>query len=158
MTRSIPAPNPSIPSADRRTDHEPKRRKTMPHNRLATLANLRTEIVSGSCNPSPGLIELAGRLTVDPQYKSLLHKIAENRPKAAALLWIRISDHLSGAQRLEALALAAEFAFQGGSPRATAQLIVRAAATSEREHLEFPPLLDILKLDHTVRDHLPAAA
>ncbi|MUL48387.1 hypothetical protein FZI85_27740 [Mycobacterium sp. CBMA293] len=130
----------------------------MPHNRLATLANLRTEIVSGSCNPSPGLIELAGRLTVDPQYKSLLHKIAENRPKAAALLWIRISDHLSGAQRLEALALAAEFAFQGGSPRATAQLIVRAAATSEREHLEFPPLLDILKLDHTVRDHLPAAA
>ncbi|MFC6130259.1 hypothetical protein ACFP2H_28080 [Mycolicibacterium llatzerense] len=126
----------------------------MPHNRIATLANLRTELVSGSGNPSPGLIQLAGKLVVDPQYKLMLHKIAQHRPKAAALLWMKIAEHLSGAQRLEALALAAEFAFQCGSPRTTAELITRAEDTARSEHLEFPPLLDILKLDHTVRDHL----
>jgi len=126
----------------------------MPHNRIATLAHLRTEIVSGSCNPSTGLVLLAGKLVVDPQFKTALHKIADRRPKAAALMWIRISDQLRGAQRLEALALAAEFAFQGGSPRATAELITRAQDAARAEHLAFPPLLDILKLDHTVRDHL----
>ena len=131
----------------------------MSYNRIAILAHLRTQLVNGTCNPSRGLAELAGRLVVDDTFnKTMLYKIADRRPLAAALLWIRIADHLSGQARVESLALAAVFAFKGGNPGIAATLITRADVAARRDHTEFPPMLSILKLDHRVRDHLPHAA
>ena len=77
----------------------------MCYNRIAILADLRTELVNGTCNPSPGLAELAAPLLVDHTFKTMLYKIADRRPLPAALLWIRIADQLSGQARIEALTL-----------------------------------------------------
>lgn len=132
----------------------------MSHNRIAILADLRTQLVNRTCNPSRGLAELAGRLLVDDTFnKTLLYKIADRRPLAAALLWIRIADHLSGQPRIEALTLAAVFAFNAGNPGLAATHITTAdVATRRTEHTEYPPMLKILKLDHRVRAHLPHTA
>ncbi|KPN46864.1 hypothetical protein [Mycobacterium intracellulare] len=129
----------------------------MSYNRIAILAALRTELVDGGCNPSRGLAELAGRLLGDDSFdKTMLHKIAEHRPLAAALLWTRIADQLGGQPRIEALALAAVFAFNAGNPGLTAGLIDRVDVAARRDHTEFPAMLRILKLDHRVRAHLAA--
>ena len=57
----------------------------MSYNRIAILAELRTELVTGTCNPSRGLAELAGRLVVDETFnKTLLYKIADRRRLAVA--------------------------------------------------------------------------
>jgi hypothetical protein len=85
----------------------------MCYNRIAVLADLRTELVNGTCNPSRGLAELTAPLLVDDRFKTMLYKIADRRPLPAALLWIRIADQLSGQARIEALTLAAVFALQG---------------------------------------------
>ena len=131
----------------------------MSYNRIAILADLRTQLVNRTCNPSRGLAELAGRLVVDDTFnKTLLYKIADRRPLAAALLWIRIADQLSAQPRIEALTLAAVFALTGGNPAICATLITRAVIAARRDHTELPPMIDILKLDHRVRDHLPHVA
>lgn len=132
----------------------------MSYNRIAILADLRTLLVNRSCNPSRGLAELAGRLLVDDTFnKALLYKIADRRLLAAALLWIRIADHLSGQPRIEAFALAAVFAFNAGNPGLAATYITAAdVATRRIERTEYPAMLDVLKLDHRVRAHLPHAA
>jgi hypothetical protein len=130
----------------------------MAHNRIATLAHLRTELINRTCNPDPALAELAGRLTIDPKFRAALLKIADGRPLPAALMWIRIADHLSGQPRVEALGLAAIFAFRGGNPGIAATLITRAEVAARRDHTEFPPVLDVLKLDHRIREHLAYVA
>lgn len=131
----------------------------MSYNRIAVLAALRTQLVSASPNPSRGLAELAGRLVLDDTFnKTLLHNIAQRRPLPAALLWIRIADHLSGQARIESLTLAAIFALAGGNPGITARLIDRVDVSARRDHTEFPPILDVLKLDHRVREQLHAVA
>jgi hypothetical protein len=129
----------------------------MCYNRIAILANLRTELVNGTCNPSRGLAELTAPLLVDDRFKTMLYKIADRRPLPAALLWIRIADQLSGQARIEALTLAALFALQGGNPGIAATLITRVDVATRRDHTEIPAMLDILKLDHRVRAHLPQA-
>jgi hypothetical protein len=129
----------------------------MCYNRIAVLADLRTELVNGTCNPSRGLAELAAPLLVDDRFKTMLHKIADRRPLPAALLWIRIADQLSGQARIEALTLAAVFALQGGNPGSAATLITRVSVATRRDRTEIPAMLDILKLDHRVRAHLPQA-
>lgn len=129
----------------------------MCYNRIAILADLRTELVDGRCNPTRGLAELAAPLLVDDTYKTLLHKIAEHRPLRAALLWSRIADHLSGQPRIEALTLAALFALKGGNPGISATFITRVDVEVRRRHTEAPPMIEVLKLDHRVRDHLPHA-
>ena len=68
----------------------------MCYNRIAVLADLRTELVNGTCNPSRGLAELTAPLLVDDRFKTMLYKIADRRRLPAALLWIRIADQLSG--------------------------------------------------------------
>ena len=131
----------------------------MCYNRIAVLADLRAELINGTCNPSRGLAELAAPLLLDDRFKTALHKIADHRPLAAALLWIRIADHLSGQARIEALALAATFAFNGGNPGIAATLITRVDVAYRRlERTEYPQMLSILKRDHRVRSHLPLAA
>jgi hypothetical protein len=132
----------------------------MSYNRIAVLADLRTQLVDRTCNPSRGLAELAGRLVVDDTLnKELLYKIADGRPLAAALLWMRIADQLSAQPRIEALTLAAVFAFRGGNPHIAATEITRAEVeAARRDHTELPPMVNILKLDHRVRDHLPHVA
>ena len=129
----------------------------MCYNRIAVLADLRTELVNGTCNPSRGLAELTAPLLVDDRFKTMLYKIADRRPLPAALLWIRIADQLSGQARIEALTLAALFALQGGNPGIAATLITRVDVATRRDHTEIPAMLDILKLDHRVRAHLPQA-
>jgi hypothetical protein len=129
----------------------------MSYNRIAILADLRTELVNGTCNPSRGLAELAASLLNDDSYKTLLYKIAAGRTLRAALLWSRIADHLNGQSRVEALTLAAVFALQGGNPGISATLITRVDVAARRDHTEVPAMIDILKLDHRVRDHLPHA-
>lgn len=129
----------------------------MCYNRIAVLADLRTELVNGTCNPSRGLAELTAPLLVDDRFKTMLYKIADRRPLPAALLWIRIADQLSGQARIEALTLAAVFALQGGNPGIAATLITRVSVATRRDHTENPAMLDILKLDHRVRAHLPQA-
>lgn len=131
----------------------------MSYNRIAVLAALRTELVTGHCTPSRGLAELAGRLVVDDTFNhTMLHKIAEHRPLAAALLWICIADQLTGQPRIESLALAATFAFNAGNHGTAARLIDRADVAARRDRTEFPPGLEVLKLDHRVREHLHAIA
>jgi hypothetical protein len=129
----------------------------MCYNRIAVLADLRTELVNGTCNPSRGLAELTAPLLVDDRFKTMLYKIADRRPLPAALLWIRIADQLSGQARIEALTLAAVFALQGGNPGIAATLITRVSVATRRDRTEIPAMLDILKLDHRVRAHLPQA-
>ena len=129
----------------------------MCYNRIAVLADLRTELVNGTCNPSRGLAELTAPLLVDDRFKTMLYKIADRRPLPAALLWIRIADQLSGQARIEALTLAAVFALQGGNPGIAATLITRVSVATRRDHTEIPAMLEILKLDHRVRAHLPQA-
>lgn len=41
----------------------------MCYNRIAILADLRNQLVNGTCNPSRGLAELAAPLLVDDSYK-----------------------------------------------------------------------------------------
>lgn len=131
----------------------------MSYNRIAVLAALRTQLLTGKPNPSRGLAELAGRLVLDDTFnKTLLHTLADRRPLAAALLWIRVAAHLSGQARIESLTLAATFALAGGNPAITATLIDRVDVAARRDHTEFPPILDVLKLDHRVREHLHAVA
>ena len=129
----------------------------MCYNRIAILADLRTELIAGDCNPTRGLAELAAPLLVDGTYKALLYKLAEHRPLRAALLWSRIADHLSGQPRIEAVTLAAVFALKGGNPGISATFITRVDVEVSRRHAETPPMIGILKLDHRVRDHLPHA-
>ena len=131
----------------------------MSYNRIAVLAALRTQLLTGKPNPSRGLAELAGRLVVDDTFnKTLLHNIADRRPLAAALLWIRIADHLAGQAHIESLTLAAMFALSGGNPGITASLIDRVDAAARPDHTELPLILEILKLDYRVREHLHAVA
>ena len=130
----------------------------MCYNRIAVLADLRTQLVNGTCSPSRGLAELCAPLLVDEHFKTMLYKIADRRPLPAALLWIRIADQLSGQARIEALTLAAVFALQGGNPGIAATLITRVDVAARRERTEIPAMIGILKLDHRVRDHLPHAA
>jgi hypothetical protein len=129
----------------------------MCYNRIAILAALRTEMVTGTCNPTRGLAELSAPLLVDDTYKALLYKIAHRRPLRAALLWSRIGDHLSGQARIEALTLAAVFALKGGNPGISATFITRVDVAVRSEHTTTPAMLDILKLDHRIREHLPHA-
>jgi hypothetical protein len=129
----------------------------MCYNRIAILADLRTELVTGTCNPSRGLAELTAPLLVDDRFKTALYKIADRRPLRAALLWSRIGDHLSGQARIEALTLAAVFALKGGNPGISATLISRVDVAVRRDNTETPAMLDILKLDHRIREHLPNA-
>jgi hypothetical protein len=57
----------------------------MSYNRIAVLADLRTQLVNRTCNPSRGLAELAGRLVVDDTFnKTLLNKIADHRLRPSA--------------------------------------------------------------------------
>jgi hypothetical protein len=126
----------------------------MCYNRIAILADLRNQLVNGTCNPSRGLAELAAPLLVDDSYKTLLYKIAERRPLRAALLWGRIGDHLSGQARIEALTLAAAFALKGGNPGIAATIITRVDVAVRREHTETPAMIEILKLDHRIQAHL----
>ena len=100
----------------------------------------------------------AAPLLVDERFKTMLYKIADRRPLAAALLWLRIADQLSGQARIEALTLAAVFALQGGNPGIAATLITRVDVATRREHTEIPAMVGILKLDHRVRAHLPHTA
>jgi hypothetical protein len=130
----------------------------MCYNRIAVLADLRAELVNGTCSPSRGLAELTAPLLADDRFKTMLYKIADRRPLAAALLWIRIADQLSGQARIEALTLAAVFALQGGNPGIAATLITRVDVATRRDSIEIPPMLGILKLDHRVRAHLPHTA
>ncbi|ETZ38093.1 hypothetical protein [Mycobacterium intracellulare] len=126
----------------------------MSYNRIAVLAALRTQLLTATPNPSRGLAELAGRLVLDDTFnKTLLYNIAERRPLAAALLWIRIADQLSGQARIESLTLAATFALAGGNPGISATLIDRVDVAARRNHTEAPPILEVLKLDHRVREH-----
>ena len=130
----------------------------MSYNRIAILAALRTELVNGTANPTPGLAQLAARLIVDDANKTLVYKIADRRPMAATLLWTRIADHLNGQPRIEALTLAAVFALKAGNPGISATLITRVQVTAAaREHTEIPPIIGILQIDHRVRHHLPHA-
>lgn len=131
----------------------------MSYNRIAVLAALRAQLLTGKPNPSRGLAELAGRLVLDDTFnKTLLHTIAERRPLPAALLWIRIADQLSGQARIESLTLAAVFALAGGNPGICATLIDRVDVAARRDHTEFPPILEVLNLDHRVREHRGAVA
>jgi hypothetical protein len=130
----------------------------MCYNRIAILADLRTQLVYGTCNPSRGLAELTAPLLVDDSFKTLLYNIADRRPLRAALLWSRIGDHLSGQARIEALTLAAEFALKGGNPGISATLIARVQVASRRQHSPTPPMIAILKLDQRIREHLPHVA
>jgi hypothetical protein len=108
----------------------------MCYNRIAILADLRTELVNGTCNPSRGLAELTAPLLVDDSFMTLLYKIADRWPLRAALLWSRISDHLSGQARIESLTLAAVFALKGGNPASAPRLSTastsRSAATTPK--------------------------
>lgn len=130
----------------------------MCYNRIAILADLRTQLVSGNCNPSRGFAELTAPLLLDDSFKTLLYKIAERRPLRAALLWSRIGDHLNGQARIQALTLAAVFALKGGNPGISATLITRVDVEVRRHHSQTPAMIDILKLDRRLRDHLPHAA
>jgi hypothetical protein len=130
----------------------------MAYSRIATLANLRTHLINGDRTVSQGLAQLAGRLAVDPTIRTALFNIAAGRPLAAALMWINIADQITGQARVEALSLAAFFAFRGGNPGIAATLINRADVAARRDHVEFPPVLDLLKLDHRIREHLSPAA
>ena len=131
----------------------------MSYNRIAVLAALHTQLLASKPNPSRGLAELAGRLVLDDTFnKTPLHHIAERRPLAAALLWTRIADHLSGQARIESLTLAATFALAGGNPGISATLIDRIDVAARREHTQAPPLIEVLKLDHRVREHHHAVA
>lgn len=98
----------------------------MCYNRIAVLAGLRTELVNGTCNPSRGLAELSAPLLFDDRYKTMLYKIADHQPLAAALLWTRIAGKLNGRARIEALTLAAAFALKGGDAGTSARLMTRA--------------------------------
>lgn len=129
----------------------------MCYNRIAILADLRTELFTGTCNPSRGFAELTAPLLIDDGFKGLLYKIADRRPLRAALLWSRIGDHLNGQARIQALTLAAVFALKGGNPGISATLITRVDVEIRRHHSETPAMIDILKLDHRVRAHLPHA-
>lgn len=129
----------------------------MCYSRLATVANLRRHLIDRDYTVTAGFAQLAGRLAIDPTARTILLNVGHGRPLCAALLWIHIADHLAGQSRAEALALAATFAFTGGNPGIAATLIDRAAVTARRDHVEFPPVLDVLKLDHRIREHLATA-
>ncbi|MEE6140400.1 hypothetical protein SKC41_29315 [Mycobacterium sp. 050128] len=127
----------------------------MCYNRIAILADLRTELVTGTCNPTRGLAELSAPLLLDDTFKTVLYKIADRCPLRAALLWSRIGAHLSGQARIESLTLAAVFALKGGNPGISATLITRVDVAVRREHTEPPEAIATLKLDHRIRENLP---
>ncbi|GAB4686041.1 hypothetical protein MOKP106_41350 [Mycobacterium avium subsp. hominissuis] len=127
----------------------------MCYNRIAVLGQLRTELLTGKCNPSRGLAELSAPLLDDDSFTTLLYKIADRRPLRAALLWSRIGDHLSGQSRIEALTLAAVFALKGGNPGISASLINRVDVAVRRNHTDTPATIGILKLDPRIQEHLP---
>lgn len=127
----------------------------MSYNRIAILVDLRTQLDNEHCEPSHSLAERAGQLLSDDTYKKFLHTIGDRRPLRAAVLWSRIAEQLNGQHRIEALTLAAVFALKANNPAISAQLISRVDIATRRDHSETPAMLDILKLDHRVRDHLP---
>ncbi|GAB4995809.1 hypothetical protein MAHJHV58_49070 [Mycobacterium avium subsp. hominissuis] len=130
----------------------------MSFSRIATLAHLRSHLINNDRDIPRGLAELAGRLAVDPSMRTAVLNIAAGRPLTAALMWITIADQTSGQARVEALSLAAFFAMRGGNPGIAATMINRADVAARRDNVEFPPVLDILKLDHRIREHLTPAA
>ena len=130
----------------------------MTYSRIATLAHLRTHLINGDRTVTPGLAKLAGRLAADPTIRTALLSIAAGRPLTAAMMWINIADQNSGQARVEALSLAAFFAVRGGNPGIAASVINRADVAARQDHVEFPPVLDLLKLDHRVLKHLTPAA
>ncbi|WP_071288308.1 hypothetical protein [Mycolicibacterium llatzerense] len=130
----------------------------MAHNRIATLARLHTAIVNDA-DPTPGLAELAARLTADHALRPTLYRLADGRELAGAVLWARIADQVTAAPRLESLTIAAVLAAHGDDPGMAAGLIVAAETAAATDRITLPPLLALLALDHRIRDHLghPAA-
>jgi hypothetical protein len=123
---------------------------------VAVIADLRSELVNRTCTPNADLVDRVGQLLVDDTFKKTwLYTIARRRPLAAALLWTRIADQLSGPARLEALALAATFSFNGGNTAIAARLIAAADVTARRyTGAAYPHTLTILKLDQAIRAEL----
>ena len=130
----------------------------MCYNRIAILADLRTELLAGTCHPTRGLAELAAPLLTDQTYRPLLDKIGNRSPLRAALLWSRIGDHLSGQARIDALTMAAVFALQGGNPGISATYVTRVDVAVRTAHTQTPALINALKADHRIREHLTRAA
>ncbi len=130
----------------------------MAHNRIATLAQLHTAILTGT-DPTGGLADLAGRLTTDHALRPTLYRLADGHELGGAVLWARIAHQLTGAPRLESLTIAAVLAAHGDDPGMAAGLIVAAESAAATDRITIPPLLALLALDHRIRDHLghPAA-
>jgi hypothetical protein len=123
---------------------------------VAVIADLRSELVNRTCTPNAELVARVGQLLVDDTFKKTwLYTIARHRPLAAALLWSRIADQLSGPARLEALALAATLSFNGGNTALAATYIAAADVTARRyTGAAYPHMLTILKLDQAIRAEL----
>jgi hypothetical protein len=123
---------------------------------VAVIADLHNELVNRTCAPNPELIARVSQVLLDDTFKKTwLTIIARRRPLAAALLWSRIADQLSGPARLEALALAATCAFHGGSTAIAANLITAADVTARRyTNIAYPPMLTALKFERQIRTYL----
>jgi hypothetical protein len=125
----------------------------MTFSKIATVAEIRTHLIDHTA-PTDSLACRAGHMAADPAQHRLLVKICQGRNLAGALLFQRCADYLSGAPQVGILTVAAICALNGGNPGLAASAITRLEVLAHRQHLEVPPLVDILKIDHRVATHL----
>lgn len=126
--------------------------------KLATLAALRRSIVEHA-NPTPtrGLAARAAELAADDQFGAFVYSMATGRHLRAAILWGRIGALLAGQPRVDALALGAVFAHKSRNVHLTVNYVLQLQDLARTDGFEIPPIVEILKRNHTVREALVRA-
>ena len=126
------------------------------HNHLAVLTALDTTLSGRPGMPPPQLVDDLAAALADPAFNNeWITNLAHGRPLAAALLFSRIAEQLSGQHRLEALAIAATASMRGGNLAIAANLITGADVTAARySNASYPPALRTLKFNRAIRTYL----
>ena len=129
----------------------------MSFNKIATMGEIRTHLINNT-PPDASLAYRAGRMAADHNHHRHLVKICDGRYLAGALLYQRIADQLTGEPQVGILTVAALCALNGGNPGFAASAITRLEVIANRRHIEVSPIVDILKIDHRIAQHLHASA
>jgi hypothetical protein len=125
----------------------------MTFSKIATMGDIRTHLINNT-PPDASLAYRAGKMAADHNQHRHLVKICQGRYLAGALLYQRIADQLSGEPQVGILTAAAICALNGGNPGLAASAITRLEVLANRRHIEVSPLVEILKNDHRIAEHL----
>jgi hypothetical protein len=129
----------------------------MTFSRIATIGAVRTHLINNT-PPDSSLAYRVGKMASHPNQHRHLVKICDGRYLGGALLYQRIADQLTGEPQVGVLTVAAICALNGGNAGFAATAITRLEVMANRRHIEVSPLVEILKIDHRIAQHLHASA